>query len=94
MAQLEKAKAKAGGYEETVTTTWKMSFQQVENASPASADLLRVLSLLAPDDVPHRIFEQSAAELGPHLAETLAEGGRRRGRGAALALLLLSLMAS
>src|SRR5438445_13431867 len=35
-------------YPETVATTWSLSFQQVEQANPAAAELLRFCAFLAP----------------------------------------------
>jgi tetratricopeptide (TPR) repeat protein len=57
---------------EPVTTTWSLSFENVEQASPAAAELLRLCSFLAPDTIPEEIFTEGAPDLGPvlHLATT------------------------
>jgi tetratricopeptide (TPR) repeat protein len=51
-----------------VATTWSLSFQQVEQANAAAADLLRFCSFLAPDAIPESIITEGAAHLGEHLA--------------------------
>jgi hypothetical protein len=38
-------------YTKTVTTTWKISFAEIEQQSPAAADLLRLCSFWAPEDI-------------------------------------------
>src|SRR5947207_6131574 len=50
---------------EPVSTTWSLSFQQVEQANPAAADLLRLCAWLAPDAIPEEIITQGTAEPGP-----------------------------
>jgi tetratricopeptide (TPR) repeat protein len=47
-----------------VATTWSLSFQNVEQANPAAAELLRFCAFLAPDGIPEELFTESAAELG------------------------------
>jgi tetratricopeptide (TPR) repeat protein len=54
-------------YSKTVATSWNLSFQIVEAASPAAADLLRLCAFLAPDAIPEEIITAGAAELGPNL---------------------------
>jgi tetratricopeptide (TPR) repeat protein len=54
-------------YRETVATTWNLSFQKVEAANPAAADLLRLCAFLAPDAIPEEIITEAASELGPTL---------------------------
>jgi tetratricopeptide (TPR) repeat protein/transcriptional regulator with XRE-family HTH domain len=51
-------------YPETVDTTWSLSFQQIEQQSPAAADLLRLCAFLAPDAIPEELFTRGSAELG------------------------------
>ena len=51
-------------YPETVATTWSLSFQQVEQQSPAAADMLRLCAFLAPDAIPEELLTRGAAELG------------------------------
>jgi tetratricopeptide (TPR) repeat protein len=61
-----------GKYPKSVRTTWSLNFQQVEQTSVASADLLRVSAFLNPDRIPAELFRQGAAELGPNLSIALA----------------------
>lgn len=51
-------------YPDTVFTTWSLSFQRIEQESPAAADLLRLCAFLAPDAIPEELLSRSAAELG------------------------------
>jgi tetratricopeptide (TPR) repeat protein len=55
-------------YPATVATTWDISFQQVQAASPAGADLLNLCAYLAPDDIPLKIINDGKE----HLPESLA----------------------
>ena len=50
-----------------VATTWSLSFEKVEQANAAAAELLRFCAFLAPDAIPEELFAESAAELGPTL---------------------------
>ena len=51
-------------YPETVATTWSLSFQQIEQQSPAAADLLRLCAFLAPDTIPEELLMRGIAEPG------------------------------
>lgn len=51
-------------YPETVDTTWLLSFHQIEQQSPAAADVLNLCAFLAPDGIPEDLFTHGAAELG------------------------------
>jgi tetratricopeptide (TPR) repeat protein len=51
-----------------VATTWKLSFERVQQANPSAADLLDVCAFLAPDAIPEDMLIAGASELGPHLA--------------------------
>src|SRR5439155_10315888 len=51
----------------SVATTWSLSFKQVEQTSPAAADLLRVCAFLHPDAIPEEMLIEGAAHLGPQL---------------------------
>ena len=53
----------ATDYEETVATTWELSFQGARAASPASAGLLRLCAFLAPDDIPKDLLGQGSEHL-------------------------------
>jgi tetratricopeptide (TPR) repeat protein len=50
-----------------VATTWSLSFEIVDQANPAAAELLRFCAFLAPDAIPEELFTESAANLGPTL---------------------------
>lgn len=50
-------------YSDTVGTTWSLSFQQIEQQSPAAANVLRLCAFLAPDAIPEELFTRGAAEL-------------------------------
>ncbi len=52
---------------EPVGTTWSLSFQKVEQANPAAADLLRLCAFLDPDAIPEDIFTEGASLIGPTL---------------------------
>jgi tetratricopeptide (TPR) repeat protein len=57
----------------TVATTWALNFSDVQNTSPASAELLRLSAFLAPDAIPLELLERGAAVLPEPLAKRLAE---------------------
>jgi len=44
-----------------------LSFEKIQQANPAAADLLTVCSFLAPDAIPEELLTRSASGLGPHL---------------------------
>jgi tetratricopeptide (TPR) repeat protein/putative methionine-R-sulfoxide reductase with GAF domain/CheY-like chemotaxis protein len=50
-----------------VATTWALSFENIEKASPAAAELLRFCAFLHPDGIPEEVFSEGAPELGPVL---------------------------
>ncbi len=50
-------------YPETVATTWSLSFQLIEQESPAAADVLRLCAFLAADAIPEELLTRGAAEL-------------------------------
>jgi tetratricopeptide (TPR) repeat protein len=54
-------------YPETVATTWLISFQKVEQKSPAAAELLLFCAFLAPDAIPEEIITNGGEHLGPLL---------------------------
>ena len=71
---LLKRKSSMGSeYPHTVATTWTLSFEKVERADPAAADLLRVCAFLHPDAIPKEILTTGAAVLGPHLQQLATE---------------------
>ncbi len=57
-------------YLDSVATTWSLSFRQIEQQSPAAADLLRLCAFLAPDAIPEALLTRGAAELGAVLGAT------------------------
>jgi tetratricopeptide (TPR) repeat protein len=64
---LEERGGLATDHPDPVATTWSLSFQNVEQANPAAAELLRFCAFLAPDAIPEELFAESASELGPIL---------------------------
>src|SRR5438094_10608433 len=52
---------------ESVTTTFSLSFEKVQQASLAAAELLKFLTFLYPDDIPEEIIRRGAPDLGPVL---------------------------
>lgn len=59
-----------------VATTWTLSFQKVEEKSPETADLLRMLAFLSPDAIPEELLTRSVSSLGPLLAPVAADAFR------------------
>jgi tetratricopeptide (TPR) repeat protein len=51
----------------SVTTTFSLSFQQVQKANPASADLLRFFAFLSPEAIPIDLLREGAPDLGKPL---------------------------
>jgi esterase/lipase superfamily enzyme/Tfp pilus assembly protein PilF len=70
---LKKSPPLTGDYRLTVETTWTLNFEQVEAASPAAADILRVSAFCAPEPIPFAVVEKGAAEISAALAEALAQ---------------------
>ena len=58
---------------EPVGTTWSLSFQKVEQANPAAADLLRLCAFLDSEAIPEDIITEGAAEVGPLLQPVAAD---------------------
>jgi tetratricopeptide (TPR) repeat protein len=52
---------------EPVATTWSLSFQKVEQADPAAADLLRLYAFLEPDTIPEELVSEGGTHLSPNL---------------------------
>jgi len=50
-----------------VATTWALSFENIEKANSAAAELLRFCAFLHPDAIPEELFSRGAPELGPLL---------------------------
>ncbi len=53
---------------QAVATTWDLSFETLEAASPAAAALLRLAAFLAPDDIPRSLLAEHAGNLPEPLA--------------------------
>ncbi len=53
---------------EPVATTWSLSFEKVEQQSPAAADLLLLCAFLHFDVIPEEIITEGAPHLGPWLS--------------------------
>lgn len=50
---------------EPVATTWSLNFQQIEQANPAAAELLRLCAFLEPDAIPEELISDGGTVLGP-----------------------------
>jgi tetratricopeptide (TPR) repeat protein len=61
-------------YDETVASTWNISFERVEQESPAAARLLRICAFFAPGAIPRDLFRNAPASCG---LEELAENPLR-----------------
>jgi tetratricopeptide (TPR) repeat protein len=59
-------------YARALADAWMPGFAQIQGTAPASADLARLLSLLAPAPVPLDMIARAAPELGPAIAGALA----------------------
>ena len=55
------------GHPESISTTLSISFEKVERANGAAADLLRLCAFLYPDAIPEEIITDGASDLGPTL---------------------------
>jgi len=58
---------------ETVATTWSLSFEKVEQQSPAAADLLRLCAFLEPSAIPEEILTEGAPGLGAALDQAVSD---------------------
>ncbi|HCI81473.1 MAG TPA: hypothetical protein DHW02_17495, partial [Ktedonobacter sp.] len=63
----------AAGHPEPVAATWSLSFENVERANPAAADLLRLCAFLHPDAIPESMIIEGAPELGSVLSPIAAD---------------------
>ncbi len=59
-ALLARRGAQMTNYPDSVATTWSLSFQKVEQANPAAAELLRLCAFLAPDHIPEELLRDGA----------------------------------
>jgi hypothetical protein len=60
------------GYPETVATTWRLAFEDLQHAAPGAAGLLRLLAFCAPEAIPLRLLLQSCPGLAGRLAPKVA----------------------
>lgn len=58
---------------EPVATTWSLSFEKVEQQSPAAADLLRLCAFLEPSAIPEEILTEGAPGLGQALDQAVGD---------------------
>jgi hypothetical protein len=63
----------ASDHPESVATTFSLSFEKVENANKAAAELLKFCALLYPDHIPEELFSEGVAELGTILQSFAAD---------------------
>ena len=73
---LSRQSAVPSDYPYTVSSSWSLSFQQVEQTNPAAADLLRLCAFLDPDIIPEAIITAGASALGAALAPVAAHALR------------------
>ena len=71
LALLEQSRPVSGKYPTSVATTWDLNFQQVEEESPAAADLLRASAFLSPDAIPYELLQLGAEHLGERITAAL-----------------------
>jgi hypothetical protein len=69
---LERGIPITGDPTKSVTTTWHIAFERIEQ-KPAAADLLRTSAFLAPDHIPLELLTNGAAQLGTAIANELAD---------------------
>ena len=60
------------GYAETVATTWRLAFEDLQQAAPGAAGLLRLLAFCAPEAIPLRLLLQPRPGLAEQLGEEVA----------------------
>ncbi len=56
------------GHPAPVATTWSLSFEKIEHANPAAADLLRLCAFLHPDAIPEEFITAGTTDLGSVLS--------------------------
>jgi tetratricopeptide (TPR) repeat protein len=60
-------------YPDAVATTWSLSFQKIEQANPAAAELLRLCAFLAPDRIPEELIRDGLVYWSPQLGYAVAD---------------------
>jgi SEFIR domain len=64
----------ASDHPEPVASTWVLSFENIEKANPAAAEVLRCCAFLdPPDGIPEEVFREGAPELGPTLGAVASD---------------------
>jgi tetratricopeptide (TPR) repeat protein len=63
----------ATDYPNSVATTWSLSFQKVQQANPAAAELLQLCAFLAPDRIPEELLTEGAIYWPPLLQKASAD---------------------
>ena len=56
----------------SVTATFRLSYERVQQTNPVAADVLKVCALLAPDAIPEELLTEGALHLGPLLSPLAA----------------------
>ncbi|GGM60830.1 hypothetical protein GCM10007977_072930 [Dactylosporangium sucinum] len=56
----------------SVVATWRLAFEDLAETNPGAIALLRLLSCLAPEDIPFRLLLDATAQLPPDLAPAVA----------------------
>jgi tetratricopeptide (TPR) repeat protein len=56
-----------------VSTTWALSFESIEKANRAAAELLRFCAFLSADAIPEEVFSEGVPELGPELGAVASD---------------------
>ena len=64
---LERRGGTASDHPESVATTWAISFEKIEGANPAAAELLRFCAFLHPDEISEELFTEGALGLASTL---------------------------
>lgn len=65
--------AAGGDHPQSVTTTFLLAQEQVEQRQTAAADLLRVCAFLHPEAIPEELFSAGALHSGPELASVVTD---------------------
>jgi tetratricopeptide (TPR) repeat protein len=78
LARKRRRKPNATDYPASVATTWSLSFQKVEQANPAAAELLCLCAFLAPDEIPEELITESAAHWTRLLQEAASDADARK----------------
>jgi Tfp pilus assembly protein PilF len=70
---LKESRPLAGDYPESVATTWSINFREVEEASEAASDLLRMSAFLSSDSIPLELITKGKSQIGPALSAALVD---------------------